>query len=155
MMPAIYGNAYQIVQAPGWVTITYEMIHEARVIPLDGRPGLSPAIRQYMGDARGRWEGHTLVVESANFSSETAYRNANPDRLRLIERFTPVAEDIIEWSVTVDDPTTWTAPWTFAMQLARGGPDVAPHEYACHEGNLGLRYMLSAARAEEAEQTGR
>lgn len=155
MMPAIYGNAYQIVQAPGYVTITYEMIHEARVIPLDSRPELSPVIRQYMGDARGRWEGNTLVVETTNFRPETAYRNANAERLRLIERFTPTAGDTVEWSVTVDDPTTWTQPWTFAMQLTRGGPDVAPHEYACHEGNFGLRYILSAARAEEAERQGR
>jgi hypothetical protein len=155
MMPAIYGNAYEIVQGPGYVAITYEMIHEARIIPLDGRQPLSPAIRTYMGDARGRFEGNTLVVETTNFREETAYRNANPDRLRLIERFTPVSPDQVEWSVTVDDPTTWTRDWTFAMRLTRGGEELRPFEYACHEGNLGLANILSAARAEEAGTRGR
>ena len=171
MMPAIYGNAYGIVQAPGVVTIVYEMIHEARVIPLDPRPGagrgttssgssraqsndggraaLPPAIRSYMGHARGHWEGATLVVETANFREGAAYRGANADRLRLVERFTPVSPDKLEWSVTVDDPTTWTQPWTFGMHLTRGGPEVQPFEYACHEGNYGLPNMLRAARAEE------
>jgi len=149
MMPAIYGNAYEIVQSPGYVTILYEMIHEARVIPLDGRPALSPSIRSYMGDARGRWEGDTLVVETTNFKEAAAYRGANADRLRLVERFTPVSADTLEWAVTIDDPTTWTAAWTFAMHLTRGGPEVQPFEYACHEGNYGLENMLRAARAEE------
>jgi hypothetical protein len=149
MMPAIYGNAYQIVQAPGYVSIMYEMIHEARVIPLDGRPTLPAAIRGYMGDARGRWEGNTLVVETTNFREGSAYRGASADRMRLIERFTPISADKMEWSVTVDDPTTWTRQWTFAMHLTRGGQEVQPFEYACHEGNHGLRNILSAARAEE------
>jgi hypothetical protein len=149
MMPGIYGNAYEIVQAPGYVTIMYEMIHEARVIPLDGRPSVSPSIRSYMGDARGRWEGNTLVVETTNFKEGTAYRGANADRLKLIERFTPVAANTLQWSVTLDDPTTWTRPWTFAMNLTRGGPEVRPFEYACHEGNYGMANMLRAARLEE------
>jgi len=149
MMPGIYGNAYGIVQAPGYVTIMYEMIHEARVIPLDGRPPVSSGIRTYMGDARGRWEGNTLVVETTNFKEGTAYRGANADRLRLVERFTPVAADKLEWAVTLDDPTTWTRPWTFAMLLSRGGPEVQPFEYACHEGNYGMANMLRAARTEE------
>jgi hypothetical protein len=151
MMPAIYGNAYAIVQAPGTVTILYEMIHETRVIPLDGRPVLPAALRTYMGDARGRWEGHTLVIETTNFKEGSAYRGANADRLRLIERFTPVAADVLEWSVTVDDPTTWTKPWTFTMNLSRGGPELQPFEYACHEGNYGMPNMLRAARAAEAQ----
>jgi hypothetical protein len=149
MMPGIYGNAYQIVQAPGYVTILYEMIHEARVIPLDGRPALPPAIRNYMGDARGRWEGTTLVIETTNFKEGATYRGANANRLRLIERFTPTSENTLEWAVTVDDPSTWTRAWTFAMQLTRGGAELQPFEYACHEGNYGLPNMLSAERAAE------
>jgi hypothetical protein len=149
MLPGIYGNAYAIVQAPGSVSIMYEMIHEARVIPLDGRPPLPSAIRSYMGDARGHFEGNTLVVETTNFMRGSVYRGGNPDRLRLIERFTPVAQDKLEWAVTVDDPTTWTRPWTFAMLLTRGGDELQPFEYACHEGNRGLANSLSAARAAE------
>jgi len=148
MMPAIYGNAYQIVQGPGWVGIRYEMIHEIRVIPLETRPHVSPRIRSYMGDARGRWDGNTLVVETTNFRDETAYRGSNPDALRLIERFTRVAPDKVEWSVTVDDPTTWARPWTFAMNLTQD--DTQPvFEYACHEGNYAMFNILTGARAEE------
>jgi hypothetical protein len=102
-----------------------------------------------MGEARGRWEGHTLVVETANFRDEPAYRGSNPATLRLIERFTLVAPDKIEWAVTVDDPSTWSRPWTFAMPLTRSD-DEAIFEYACHEGNLAMPHLLSAARAAEA-----
>ena len=117
MMPTIYGNSYQIVQSPGFVAIRYEMIHETRIIPLDGRPHLGQAIRPYMGDGRGHWEGDTLVVETTNFRQETAYRGADPRSLRLIERFTRVAADKVMWAVTVDDPRTWTRPWAFAVPL--------------------------------------
>jgi hypothetical protein len=116
MMPAIYGNAYEIVQGPGTVSILYEMVHEARVIPLDGRPHPGPSIRMYMGDARGRWEGNTLVVETTNFTDKTPYRGSS-EHLTITERFKPVAPDTVEWSVTFDDPHTWTRPWTFAMNL--------------------------------------
>jgi hypothetical protein len=149
MMPAIYGSSYEIVQGPDSVAIIYEMVHETRVIPLDGRPHAAGAIRSYMGDARGSWEGNTLVVETRHFKEQTAYRNANGDTLRLIERFTP-GPNGLEWSVTVDDPETWTRPWTFAMMLAKKDASQRPFEYACHEGNYGLRNILSAARAEEA-----
>jgi hypothetical protein len=151
MMPVIYGNAYEIVQSPGSVAIRYEMIHEARVIPLDRRPPLGPAIRNYMGDARGRWEGSTLVVETGNFTDRThwAYNNRyNSEKYRLTERFTPTAPGKIRWQVTIDDPDTWTRPITFAMQLTRDETQPV-FEYACHEGNLGLEHILSAARAEE------
>jgi hypothetical protein len=148
MMPAIYGNSYQILQTPDHVAIRYEMIHETRIIPLDGRPHVSPNVRTYMGDARGHWEGDTLVVETTNFRDEAAYRGANGATLRLIERFRRVGPATVTWSVTVDDPTTWTRPWTFAMPLTMD--DTQPVlEYSCHEGNLGLRNILSAARAEE------
>ena len=147
MMPAIYGNSYQILQAPGYVTIVYEMIHEIRVIPLDGRPHAATSVRSYMGDARGHWEGDTLVVETTNFRDEGIYRNANPVTLRVLERFTRTAPDTVKWSVTINDPATWTAPWTFSMPLTKEEGPVL--EYACHEGNLGLMNILSAARAEE------
>ena len=146
MSPAIYGNAYDITQAPGVVAIRYEMIHETRIIPLDNsaRPNLQP----YMGVARGRWEGDTLVVESTNFSERSRFRNASPNA-RLVERFKPVAADKIEWTLTVIDPETWSKPWTYGMQLTQD-PDQELFEYACHEGNYAMRNILSAARAEEA-----
>ncbi|MEO8256430.1 MAG: hypothetical protein ABI868_03710 [Acidobacteriota bacterium] len=145
MMPAIYGNSYEIHQGQGWVAIRYEMIHETRIIPLDGRAHASAKIPTYMGDGRGHFEGNTLVVETTNFRDPN--RGAS-DRLKLIERFKPVAADKVEWSVTYDDATTWTRPWTFAMALTKD-PTQAPFEYACHEGNYGLANILSAARAEE------
>ena len=149
MMPAIYGNAYDITQAPGVVAIRYEMIHETRVIALDdsARPGKT--ITSYMGAPRGRWEGNTLVVETRNFNDRGAYRNANPDSFVLVERFTPVAANKLQWSVTINDPATWTRPWTYTMQLTRDSGQPL-FEYGCHEGNYGLRNILSAARAEEA-----
>jgi hypothetical protein len=149
MMPAIYGNAYEIHQGPGFVAIRYEMVNETRVIPLDGRPHVGSTIQEYMGDARGHFEGNTLVVETTNFKDQTAYRGANPGTFLLIERFKPIAPDTVEWSVTVSDPATWTRPWTFAMNLAKKDVSQQPFEYACHEGNYGLRNILSAARAEE------
>jgi len=149
MMPAIYGSSYEIVQGPNFVAILYEMVHETRVIPLDGQPHVGKSIRAYMGDARGHWDGDTLVVETSNFKDQIAYRNANAETLKLVERFTPTGPTSVEWSVTVDDPTTWTRPWTFAMNLAKKDTTQRPFEYACHEGNYGLRNILSAARAEE------
>ena len=148
MMPAIYGNSSEIVQAPGYVVIRNEMIHEARVIPLDPSAGVvSPAITQDMGVSRGRWDGDTLVVETTNFKERSVYRNANPGRLKLTERFVRIGPDKVRWSVTVDDPTTWTRPWTFSMPLTADDQPVP--SYDCHEGNYGLRNILSAARAEE------
>jgi hypothetical protein len=149
MMPANYGNSYRIIQSPGYVAISYEMVHETRIIPLDGRPQVGTAIRQYMGEPRGRWDGSTLVVETSRFKDDPVYRGSNPAALTLIERFTLVAPDRIEWSVTVDDPTSWTRPWTFAMPLTRNDEE-AIFEYGCHEGNLAMPNLLSAARAAEA-----
>ena len=156
MMPAIYGNAYQIVQGPGYAAIRYEMIHETRVIPLDGRPHVGTNVRLDLGDARGHWEGNTLVVETTNFKQRSAYRNASAESFRLIERFKAVAPDTVEWSVTIDDPTTWTRSWTFAMHLSKRDATQQPFEYACHEGNYGMMNMLSAARiAEKAAETAK
>jgi hypothetical protein len=156
MMPGIYGNSYQIVQAPGYVAIRYEMIHETRIIPIDSRPHVGRDIRTYMGDARGHWEGNTLVVETTNLNGRVAsdiVGYGSPDRgastsIRVIERFTPVADNKVEWSVTLDDARTWARPWTFAMNLTKDETQL-PFEYACHEGNYGLTNILSAARAEE------
>jgi hypothetical protein len=124
------------------------MVHETRIVPLDGRPALGSSIRQYMGEPRGRWDGTTLVVETTNFKDEPNYRGANPETLRLVERFTPTGRDTLEWSVTVHDPGTWNRPWTFAMPLTRNDKE-AVLEYACHEGNMAMANVLSAARAEE------
>ena len=151
MLPGVYGNSYQIVQGPGYVAIRYEMIHETRVIPIDREPRahVSKALRLDMGDARGHWEGNTLVVETTNFSQRGAYRNANASTLRLVERFTPKAPRTLEWSLTVDDPTTWTRPWTFAIPLTMNN-DERIEQYECHEGNHAVFNILSAARAVRA-----
>jgi hypothetical protein len=151
MLPHILGNSYQIVQAPGFVVIRYELIHDARVIPLDGRPHVGQGIRLEMGDARGHWEGDTLVVETTNFKDRSTYRNANAATLHLIERFTRTASDRIEWAVTVDDRTTWTRPWTFAMPLTMNDREPV-YEFACHEGNYAVPNILGAARAGEGHK---
>jgi len=146
MMPAIYGNSYEIVQGPGYVAISYEMVNELRVVPLDGRAHIGQTIRQYMGDARGHFEGDTLVIETTNFTDKVPYRGSS-ETLRLVERFTPRGPGIVEWSVTFDDRATWTRPWTFAMHLTKTSE--RPFEYACHEGNYAMRNILSIARQEE------
>jgi hypothetical protein len=153
MFPVIYNNGNQIVQLPGYVVIRYEMIHETRIIPLDGRSHVSPAIRSYMGDPRGHWEGNTLVVQTTNFNGRTgAQANGNlsmtSDALELVERFTRTGPDTIQYQVTVNDPKTWTRPWAVAFPLRRD-PDYKIFEYACHEGNHAMSNILSAARAEE------
>jgi hypothetical protein len=150
MMPAIYGNSYDITQGPGVVAIRYEMINETRVIPLSATPHVSGAIHSYMGDARGRFEGTTLVVETTNIDERVAYRGAS-SRLKIVERFTPVAPGQLEWSITLDDADTWARPWTFAMRLTQDNSQ-PPFEYACHEGNYAMFNLLSIARAEEARQ---
>jgi hypothetical protein len=152
-MPTIYGNSSQIIQGPGYVAIVYEMIHDTRIIPLDGRPHVSPSSQFDFGDSRGRWEGETLVVETTNFRDRSVYMNATPERLRITERFTRVSPRQVRWSVTMDDPTTWTAPWTFSLPLTLD--DSEPLQlYECHEGNYGLKNILSAARAEERNAAG-
>ncbi len=150
MIPVMYGNVYTIFQSPGYIVVTYEIIHEARVIPLEGSEHVSRAITEHMGDPRGHWEGETLVVETTNFKALTAYRRANPERLKITERFKRVAPDKIAWSATMDDPTTWTAPWTIAMALTLDPQPVLPFE--CNEGNYGIRNILSGARAKEARE---
>jgi hypothetical protein len=150
MMPMIYGNAYRITQSPGYVAIQYEMVHEARIIPLGDAPRVPSNVDFYMGDARGRWDGDTLVVETRNIRTEAAYRNAS-ENLVVTERFTPIDANTLSWEVRFEDPDTWTAPWAFEMPLKRDA-EAAPFEYACHEGNLGLANILSAARATDSER---
>jgi hypothetical protein len=145
MMPASYGNSYRITQGPGYVAITYEMVHETRVIPIDTRPQLDPAIRQYMGAGRGHWEGDTLVVEAANFRNPYRGSTAN---VKLTERFTRIAPNVVDWKTTVEDPQTWTRPWTFAVPLTENDAE-AVVEYACHEGNYSMPLRLKAGRAAE------
>ena len=152
MLPTGYGNSFDITQAPGFVAIRYEMIHETRVIPLDQRPHPGAAIHMDMGDARGHWEGDTLVVETRNLKQRSAYRNASVETLRVIERFRQTSVDKVEGTVTIDDPSTWVRPWTFSIPLTKNDEEPV-FEYGCHEGNLGLRNMLSAARAAERGQT--
>jgi len=151
IFPTIYNNTSQIVQGPGYVAIRYEMIHDARVIPLDGRPQLSSAIRHYFGDSRGHWDGDTLVVEVTNFPTNLVnYRGAG-GQLQLTERFRRVDANTVRYEVTVRDPTTFSRPWTAMLSLRSSSqPDV--FEYACHEGNYAMRNILSGARAAEKTQ---
>jgi len=157
MFPAVYNANMRIVQSPGVVAITYELIHDTRIIPIDSVPRhdapLSEAIRMYMGDAHGRWDDTTLVVESSHFKVNT--RESTPG-LHMIERFTRTGRDAIQYEVTFIDPATWTAPWTAALDLKARPSDAGVFEYACHEGNYGMSNMLSASRAlERAAAQGR
>jgi hypothetical protein len=158
MIPVIYGNGSEIVQARGLVAIRYEMIHEVRIIPIDPanapKPHAPAAERTYMGDPRGHWEGNTLVVETTNFLSGHLGIGGNgggvpySDDLRLVERFRRIDNRSLRYEVTVHDPKTYTAPWTISFPVTRE-PGYRLFEYACHEGNYAMRNSLSAARAEE------
>jgi hypothetical protein len=149
--PSIYGNGSEFVQTPEMVAIRYEMIHETRLIPLDNRPRNSSKLRTYMGEPRGRWEGDTLVVETKNFIGGKLAVSGAPysEDLTLVERFRRSGPQTLEYSVTVNDPRTYTAPWTASFPLT-AEPGYQIFEYACHEGNYAMRNRLSAARAEEA-----
>jgi len=151
MLPGGYNNGNQIIQSPGYVTIVNEMIHESRVVPLSGRAQLSPTIRNYMGDSRGRWDGNTLVVETTNFNTRPGVglnETIPSEALKITERFTRTSGTTISYSVTVDDSMTWTAPFTIQYQLRRND-SYGMFEYACHEGNYALQNILSGARAVE------
>ena len=148
-MPAVYGNGARIIQTPDSVVISYEMVHDTRVIPLDGRPALGDAIHQYMGDSRGRYEGDTLVIESRNFTNKTAVGGApHSEGLHMIERFTRIDPEMIDYEIHVDDPATFTQPWTMRMTIT-SQPGYQIYEYSCHEGNNAMRNALSAERAYE------
>ena len=146
MLYGNYNNTYQIVQEPGNVMILAEMLHDFRVVPLDGRPQLPPHVRQWIGSSRGHWEGDTLVVETTNFNGKNPFRGSS-ENMRLVERFTRVDENTIRYQFTVDDPATWTRPWSAEMPMKR---TIGPiFEHACHEGNHSLYNILAGARAEE------
>lgn len=150
MMPPPYNDVTQILQSPGFVTIVREVAtNPPRLIPTDGRPAAPSSIRQWGGISRGRWEGDTLVVETTNFNEKTAFQGAS-ESLRVVERFTRVSADRIDYTFTVSDPATWTAPWTVELPMIRSeGP---LHEYACHEGNYGLVNILRGARAADEKR---
>jgi hypothetical protein len=154
IMRVIYGNGNRIVQAPGMVAITYEMIHDTRVFYTDGRPHIGDAIRQYLGDSRARWEGDVLVVETTNLTDQTSIgANGNglrhSDKMRFVEKFKRVAPDILQYQITVDDPVTYPRPFTASFPLTPlDGGVLLP--YDCHEGNLAIRQSLGAERAEDA-----
>jgi hypothetical protein len=153
MMPVVYNNGNQIVQAPGYVVLRNEMIHESRIVPLDGRPGLPPVFKSYMGDSRGRWDGDTLVVQTTNLNGVNGLQ-ANgqvmlpSDAVVFVERFTRTGPDTLQYEVTITDPRTWTAPFTVSFPLRREA-DYQLLEYACHEGNYSMRNTLSGSRADE------
>lgn len=146
MLPSFYNNDYQIVQTPNTVAILVEMIHDVRMIPLDGRPHLPGNIRQWMGDPRGHWEGNTLVVDTANFTDKTQFRGAD-ENLHLTERFTRLDPETLMYEFTVDDPTAFTKPWTAQIPMTKTKGPV--FEYACHEGNYAMVDILAGARREE------
>jgi hypothetical protein len=153
-LPVIYNNGNEIVQGPGWVALRNEMIHETRVVPLDGRPRLNSAVTSWMGDSRGRWEGNTLVVETTNFNERTSGigvnggGNRHSTSLKVTERITRVSANLLIWEMTFDDPQTWTRPWTIQLPLQRDD-SYGMFEYACHEGNYSLFNILSGSRADE------
>jgi len=150
MAPSAYNNNVQLFQTEDAVVLLAEMNHNVRVVPLDGSGHLDATIRQWTGDARGRWDGDTLVVETTNFLRETNFMQASTTgNLTLIERFTRVGDDTLRYDVTVDDPTVWTRPWTFSVPMTRNTEPM--YEYACHEGNYGLFNILAGAASNGTE----
>jgi hypothetical protein len=148
ILPTGYNSNVRIVQAPSTFVLQHEMMPVARVIPLDGRPQLSPVLRAYRGESRGRWEGDTMVIETTNYSEKTAWRNSS-ENLKVTERLTMTSPKTIHYEFTVEDPTTWTRPWSGAYEMTRiDGPII---EYACHEGNYQLPSILKGARLAEAQ----
>ena len=149
-MPTIYNNGLQIAQAPDFVTVQREMVHETRVIPTDGSPHVGPDITSYLGDPRGRWEGDTLVVEVTNFNGRVSFQGSS-EHLTLTERYTRTGPDTLEYRFTLEDPTVWTRPWTGMYTFVRDDSQYELVEYACHEGNYGMTNILSGARARERD----
>ena len=150
-LPTIYNNDFQIFQSPGYVVIAPEMIHSARVIPLNGRPHINKNLHQWLGDSRGHFEGNTLVVETTNFRTDDGviFQNANPETFKITERFSRVDATTINYEFTVEDPKTWTRPWTAVIPWTRIDPAEQMYEYACHEDNYDIVHFLSGARARE------
>ena len=143
-----YNNHLRLFQTPGYVVVWTEQIHDARIVPMDGRPPVADAIRQWMGDSRGQWEGDTLVVETTNYSGKAQYQGS-ADGLHLVERFTRTGADTLEYEYTVSDPDTYARPWTASITMTPIEGDL--YEFACHEGNYGMEGILAGARADERE----
>ena len=158
IMPSFYNNNVLILQAPGYVVLHTEMIHETRVIPLDGRSHLPAGMRQWLGDSRGRWEGDTLVVETTNFTDKTSFtglpyqRGGSTENMHLVERFTRSAAGQLVYEFTVTDPDAWTQPWTAVIPMRL--TDSPMFEYACHEGNYAMFNILTGSRAKERAAEG-
>ena len=147
-----YNSYYQILQVPGYVVLLMEMIHDVRIIPLDGRPHIGNRIRQWHGDSRAHWEGDTLVIDTTNYSPKSYFKGSQ-DNLHVTERFTRVGPNSINYEFTVEDQATWTDSWTAMIPLKK--TDDTIFEYACHEGNYGMEGILAGARAlEKAPQGG-
>ena len=158
LLPGPYNNNVQIVQTPNALVVYTEMIHDARIVPLDGRPHRAPHLRTWLGDSRGRWEGDTLVVETTRFKPDASFRGNSEvafrgwdEHLRVVERFTRLGDDSLGYEFTVENPGAFTRPFTGRLQMARSREMI--YEYACHEGNYGFVNMLTAARSEERQQT--
>jgi hypothetical protein len=151
-MVAGYQSYYQVVQTPKSVVIMTEMIHDARAIPLNGGPHLPSAVQQWFGDSRGHWEGDTLVVDTTNYKPRS-FMSISSDKLHVVERFSRTGPDVLQYEITIDDPGTWTKPWTLMIPLRRSSKPV--YEYACHEGNIGMIGILKGARAEEQAAASR
>jgi hypothetical protein len=149
MMNAGYNANYQIVQSPGYVMILTEMIHDVRIIPLDSRAQPAQGLRQWTGVSRGRWEGNTLVVETTNFNGKNAFRGGS-ENMKVVERFTRIADDMIDYKFTIDDPATWDRSWTAEAPLAKTEGPI--FEFACHETNYGIANILAGARAEDKQK---
>src|SRR5215467_2152003 len=156
-LPIVYNNDLQIFQSPGYVAIAPEMIHSARIIPLDGRPHIGKNLHQWLGDTRGHWEGNTLVVETTNFRHDdgVVFQDANPETYTITERFTRVAPDTINYEFTISDPTTWTKPWTAVIPWNKIDPSEQMYEYMCHEDNFDIVHLLSGARLREKNGEGK
>jgi hypothetical protein len=147
-----YQSAYEIVQTANTVALTLEMIHDTRVIPLDQRPHLAPAVQQWLGDSRGHWEGDILVVETANYKPRS-FMSRSSEQLHVVERFSRTGPDTLKYEMTINDPGTWTRPWSLMIPLKRANHPM--YEYGCHEGNYGLAGILAGARAEERTAASR
>jgi hypothetical protein len=155
ILPVVYGNGLEIVQTPGYVAIRYEMVHDARIIPTDGRAHLPSSVRSYMGDSVGHWEGNTLVVETTNFNGTLGIGPngggiPGSDEMKLTERLTRLSDKSIKYELTVDDPKTYTGPWTISFPITHE-PGYQLYEYACHEGNNAMRNMITGTLADEAK----
>lgn len=155
IIPVIYGNGLEIVQTPGYVAIRYEMVHDTRIIPTDGRAHLPASVKSYMGDAVGHWEGNTLVVETTNFNGKMGIGPngggvPGSEDMKLTERFTRASDNTINYELTINDPRTYTAPWKIAFPITHE-PGYEIYEYACHEGNMAMKNMITGTIAEKAK----